>query len=58
MEHTVVAAKKKHKELLTAAIYACELKTTTAKALAAMYMLGAQGRHIDPGATEEPARTW
>ena len=55
VEPTVVAAKKKHKELLTAAIYACELKTTTAKALTAMYMLDTQGRHMDPGATEDGA---
>ena len=55
VEPTVVAARKKHKELLTAAIYACELKKTTARALTAMYMIDAQGGHIDPGVTEGDA---
>ena len=54
-EPTVVAAQRKYKELLIAAIYSCELKTTTAKALTAMYMLDNQGRHVDPGATEDDA---
>ena len=47
-----MAARKKHKELLTAAIDACELKKTMAKAATAMYMLDAQGRHVDPGTRE------
>ena len=49
------SSEEKHKERLTAAIYACEPKTTTAKALTAMYMLDNQGRPIDPGATEDGA---
>jgi len=48
----VVAARLTHKELLTAAIYSCELEKTTAAALTAMYMVDAQGKHVDPGATE------
>ena len=55
VEPTVVAVRQKHKELLTVAIYSCELKTTTAKALTAMYMLDNQGRHIGPGAIEDDA---
>ena len=55
VESTVVTARKNHKEVLTAATYACELKKTTAKALTAMYMLDAQDRHIDPGATKDDA---
>ena len=45
VEPTVVAARRKHTELLIAVICACELKMTTANALTAMYMLNAQGRN-------------
>ena len=51
-EPSVVAARRTRKELLTAAIYSCELEKTTAAALTAMYMLDTQGKHVDPGATE------
>jgi hypothetical protein len=52
-EPLAVATRNEHKERwLIADIYSCELKKTTAKALTAIYMLDAQGRHIDPGATE------
>ena len=43
VEPTVVVVRKKHKELLIAAIYACELKKTTARAHTAMCALDAQG---------------
>ena len=52
---TVVAARRKHRKLLTEAIFACKIKRSTAKALTAMYSLDAQGRHIDPGSTDDDA---
>jgi hypothetical protein len=50
VEPTVVAARQKHLDLLTTAIYTCKLKPTTARALTSMYTIDNDGRHIDPGA--------
>ena len=47
---TVVAARRKHLALLSAAIHKFGLKSTTAKTLTAIYTLDNEGRHIDPGA--------
>ena len=52
-ESTVVAARRKHRALLAAAIHTCKLKNSTALALTAMYDLDDLGRHIDPGAGEK-----
>ena len=49
VEPTVVAARRKHIALLSAAIRKCGLKSTTAGAPTAMYTLDNEGRHIDPG---------
>ena len=51
----MVAARQEHHRLFAAAIYTCELKKTTAKALTAMYSIGAQGKPIDPGTTDDDA---
>ena len=54
-EPTVVAARRKHRSLLAAAIHTCKLKKSTANALTAIYDLDDLGRHIDPGVKENGA---
>ena len=51
VEPTVVAARRKHLALLSAAIHKCGLKSATARALIAMYTMNDEGGgHIDPRA--------
>ena len=54
-EPTVVETRRGHRRLLMAAIHTCKLKSTTAEALTAIYFLDAEGRHVDPGATDGDA---
>ena len=49
---TVAAARRVQHTLLMTAIHTCELKRNTVDARTSMYMLDAQGIHIDPGDTE------
>ena len=52
IEPSAVKARRGHLELLVAAINTCKLKSTTARALTAIYTLDAEERHVGLGAKE------